>query len=131
MIKLLEDHIARVKEDYPNLQVMEQPDGSVYIEIPDFKLPEGWKNENNNSGSIKILVILPVGYPSTKPNGFEAELNLRLQKGQMPTQGCGPHQLNNQSWLHFCWQPQVWDQNRENLWRYLKFIERRFVEIQG
>jgi len=131
LIKVLEEHIARAKQDYPSLLVHEQPDGSVHIELPDFKLPDGWKNAKDDSGRIRILVILPIGYPSTKPNGFEADLSLRLQNDQTPSQGCGQHQVNGQPWFHFCWQPQVWDQNRENLWRYLKFIERRFADIKG
>jgi len=127
LLKSIEEQIERVRQDYPNIEVRKQPDGSIQLEIPDFKLPPGW-----NTNKTRIMVIIPPGYPTNKPNGFEADVNLRLQSGnKIPTQGCGQHQVNGQPWLHFCWQPKTWDHVRETLYRYLKFIERRFIEILG
>ncbi len=126
MLKSIEEQIERVRQDYLNLIVREQPDGSIQLEVPDFRLPPGWKTDKT-----RILVIIPVGFPTNRPNGFEANVSLRLQNDSMPTKGCGQHQINGQHWFHFCWQPQVWDHTRETLWRYLKFIEMRFAEILG
>lgn len=128
MLKSIEEQIERVRQEYPNIKVCTQSNGSIQLEIPDFELPPpGW-----NTDKIRIMVIIPPGYPINKPDGFEADINLRLQNGnKMPTQGCGEHQVNGERWLHFCWQPKVWDSTRETLYRYLKFIERRFIEIIG
>lgn len=127
VLKTVEEQIERVRQVYPNIEVRKQSDGSIHLEISDFKVPDGWSPDR-----IRIMVVIPTGYPTNRPNGFEADINLRLQDGnKMPTQGCGQHQINGQPWVHFCWQPKVWDHTRETLHRYIKFIERRFVEIVG
>lgn len=127
LLKSIEEQIERVRQDYPNIELRKQSDGSIQLEVSGFRLPPGW-----NPDKIRIMVIIPPGYPTNRPNGFEADINLRLQNGtKMPTQGCGQHQIDGQPWLHFCWQPKAWDHTRETLHRYLKFIERRFIEILG
>lgn len=131
MLDLVKEHIERAKKDYKSLQFSEKPDGSIYICIPDYILPEKWKNIKDESNKVELLIILPVGYPSSKPDGFDTDVNLRVNNGVKPTQGCGERQIDGKQWLHFCWQPQEWNHDRENLWRYIKLCERRFVEVIG
>ncbi len=127
MLKSIEEQIEMIRQIYPNVEVRNQPDGSIQLEIPSFKVPAGWIPD-----TIRIMIIIPPGYPTNRPNGFEASPELRLKDGnKVPSQGCGQHQVNGQPWLHFCWQPQTWDHTRETLYRYLKFIERRFIEVLG
>ena len=126
-VEKYKEQIERVRQEYPNIEVCKQTNGSIQLEIPEFKLPPGW-----NTDKIRIMVVIPPGYPTNKPDGFEADIDLRLQSdNKMPAQGCGEHQVNGRPWLHFCWQPKIWDPTRETLYRYLKFIQRRFTEILG
>ena len=118
------EEIERVKADYPNLQVQQRPDGSMYILIPSISLPPGW-----NVPATKILVILPVQYPQAPPQGFYADANLKLADGRPPSGG-GAASIDNEQWLRFCWNPQSWDMSREALWKYVKFVESRFRLLQ-
>jgi len=121
MLESVEHQIKRVRQDYPQLEVRPQSDGTVHVEIADIPLPSGWSKEK-----ARILIVLPIGYPQTKPNGFEVDADLRLATGQMP--GASQSQINGQTWMHVCWNPKSWDASRENLWRYVKFVEKYFEE---
>lgn len=118
------EEIERVKADYANLQVQQRPDGSIYIRIPSVSLPPGW-----NMPATKILVIIPVQYPQAPPQGFYADANLKLADGRQPSGG-GAAAIDNEQWLRFCWSPKGWDISKENLWKYIKFVESRFRLLQ-
>ena len=122
MLSSLQGQIDRVLEDYPDAQVTKQPDGSLHIEVSKVALPDGW-----NKAQTRVLVIVPIGYPTAKPDGLEADHDLRLANGDMP-RGAGEKTIGETKWLHFCWQPNPWDHDRESLWRYIKFAESRFRE---
>lgn len=122
MIPSVQAQIERVLEDFPDAKVTEQPDGSFHLEVLKVPLPDGWSKSHT-----RILVIIPVGYPTNKPGGFFADNDLRLQNGDMP-KGAGQNNLSGTPWLSFCWSPTTWNQDRETLWRYIKFVESRFQE---
>ena len=118
--------IDRVREDFPDLEVTNQHDGFIRVLVPQLPIAAGW-----NRSTLRVLVLLPPGFPTAKPNGFEADSSLRLDDGRVPSQGYGVQQIGAESWAHYCWQPQTWIADRETLWRYLKFIQRRFAEVRG
>nr|MDO8098898.1 hypothetical protein [Candidatus Njordarchaeota archaeon] len=104
MLDIVRQQVERAKQDFPNLQATEQPDGSVQIIIDGLTIPQHWGRE-----SMSILAILPPGYPQAAPNGFQAK-------------------LDGQNWSGVCYRPQTWDSGRENLWKWIKLIERFFQE---
>ena len=118
--------IDRACEDFPDLESSPQPDGFVRILVPQLPIAGGWDRH-----TLRVLVLLPPGFPTAKPNGFEADPSLRLSDGRAPAQGYGVQQIGAEAWGHYCWQPQAWAADRETLWRYIKFIQRRFAEVQG
>jgi len=104
MLDIIRQQIERAKQDYPQLQATEQPDGSIQVMIDALPVPQHWGRE-----SVSSLTILPVGYPQAAPNGFQAK-------------------LDGQNWSGICYRPQSWDSSRDNLWKWIKLIERFFVE---
>lgn len=118
------EQIEKAKNHYPGLIYEFEPTGAIHLEVPEVALPPGW-----NSGKTRILIILPEGYPTNKPNGFEADANLRLAGGGMPAGG-SKKEIENKSWIHFCWNPERWYSSLEALWKFIKFAESRFREIK-
>lgn len=110
----------------PGLTWKEMGDGTIRVHVPSISIP----SETFNLGSTDLVIILPQGFPTSKPNGFEANGSLRLKNGQNPN-GAGPNSIEGAQYMHFCWQPQTWDQNRETVWRYIKFVEKRFWEVRA
>lgn len=104
MLPNVKSQIERVKRDYPNLELIQQPDGSIQILINDFYLPPHWGKEKTN-----IMIKLPPGYPQAMPSGFQA-------------------QLDGQNWKGFCWRPSSWNPSKDNLWKWVKLIEKFFEE---
>ena len=118
--------IERARVDFSDLEVVPQPDGFIRVLVPQLPIAPGW-----DRAALRVLVLLPPGFPTTKPNGFEADPSLRLADGSLPSQGYGVQLIGTESWGHYCWQAQAWTADRETLWRYLKFIQRRFAEVRG
>jgi hypothetical protein len=104
MLESVRLQIERVRQDYPDLEVASQPDGSIRIFIKNFRLPLQWGRQSTN-----ILVTLPAGYPQAMPSGFQA-------------------QLDGQNWTGFCWRPSTWNPSRDNVWKWIKLIEKFFEE---
>jgi len=122
MLPRVAQEIERAKQDYADLQVRELADGSIHVEVPNVVLPSGW-----SQSTTKILIVLPAGYPQAAPSGFFAEPNILGPGGKNPD-GSGQNQINGVPWKSFCWRPNTWDNSRENLWRYIKFVQTRFLE---
>jgi hypothetical protein len=104
MIEIVSRQIERLRLDYPDIEIILQPDSSVKLVIKDFPLPEHWGRDKTN-----ITVVLPPGYPQAMPSGFSA-------------------QLKEQNWKGFCWRPSSWNPSRDNLWKWIKLIEKFFEE---
>jgi len=104
MLDVVRQEVERAKQDFPSLHVTEQADGSIQIIIDDLAIPQHWGRDN-----VSILTILPTGYPQAAPNGFQVK-------------------LDGQNWSGICYRPQTWNSSRENLWKWIKLIERFFQE---
>jgi hypothetical protein len=119
-----ENEIARVREDFPQVAVVELPGGMRWVELDDLEIPPGWSPARS-----RIAVEVPADFPEGKPNGFFVEPGLAAPAGfpQPPPTGEGRH---GKSWAPVCYQPQIWVPERETLWRYIKAMMRWFAEAK-
>lgn len=124
LLATVEAQLERLHLDYPTAEMRPQPDGSIHVLLPEISTGSDW-----SPPTVRLLIILPPGYPENRPNGFEASPDLRLASGNQPS-GSGAQAVAGEQWLHFCWQPASWDHTRENLWRYAKFCQQRFAEAR-
>jgi hypothetical protein len=122
LLPTVEAQIARLREDYSEVDVRPQPDGTTHLVVGPVRLDEAWSKPTS-----RVLIVLPLGYPQARPSGFFADPEVRPAPGGDPA-GSGHQQVAGEQWRAFCWQPANWDQDRETLWRYVKFCERRFAE---
>lgn len=121
---LLERQLKRLKDAFPSSLVEQRPDGSALLTVGDLPLPPGWDRDR-----ISISMILPAGYPTAKPSGFETAVDLKLADGKVPTAGRGEHVIDGRPYAHFCWQPsQPWENDEHELWKRIKFALVRFAE---
>jgi hypothetical protein len=99
----------------------------MLVTVPDLPMPPGW-----NKDRATVHLLLPPGYPTAKPNGFETDTGILLASGQKPTAGYGEHAIDGIAYSHFCWQPGVpWENDPHDLWKRVKFALRRFAEVQS
>jgi hypothetical protein len=123
MLPSVEEQLAELSQRFPNSSITRNSDGSVFVEVNGVPLPAGWSKP-----STSLLLLVPPGYPTARPNGFEADADLRLQNNTMPA-GTGQSSHLGRSWLHFCWQPgQPWNNEKDSLWKHIAFAIRRFVD---
>jgi hypothetical protein len=124
---LVEEQLRRLREAFPQTEVAERPDGSILVNVRDLPLCPGWNKER-----ITVSVLLPPGYPTAKPNGFEADHDIALASGQKPSSGYGEHPIDGRMYAHFCWQPQPpWENDANELWKRVKFALLRFSEVRS
>lgn len=117
-----EEQIARVREDFPQVAVVELAGGMRWVELDDLEIPPGWSPARS-----RIAMEVPADFPQSKPNGFFVEPGLAAPPGfpQPPANG---EQRHGKSWAQVCYQPQTWVPERETLWRYIKAMLRWFAE---
>ena len=121
---LLSRQFERLKEVYPDAVISQRPDGSCLITVSALPMPPGWDRQE-----VTISIILPPGYPTAKPSGFETAPDLRLADQRVPSAGRGEHSIDGRQYSHFCWQPnQQWDNDDNELWKRVKFALVRFAE---
>jgi hypothetical protein len=121
---LLERQLKQLRKAYPSAVIEQRPDGSMLVTVPDLSMPAGWDRPQ-----ITVSMILPPGYPTAKPSGFETAADLRLADGRVPTAGRGEHMIEGRPYSHFCWQPsQQWENDEHELWKRVKFALRRFAD---
>ena len=91
-------------------------------------LTSGWSME-----VTPVLILIPSGYPTTPPDNFYTDPNLRLKNGQQPGSTSGAVQLGKQ-WLQFSyhvedWQPHGDFHRGHNLLSFLYGVRRRLSEV--
>lgn len=127
MLASVEEQLKRLREIYPQTEIMERPDGSIFVKVSNLPLSPGWNKEQ-----IAVYLLLPSGYPTAKPNGFETDADIALATGQKPSSGYGEHAIDGRMYAHFCWQPQPpWDNDPNELWKRVKFALMRFSEVRS
>lgn len=124
MIDIPEGQIAAVRARYPDATITTQPDGSRLVHMPSVPLPGGW-----NAPSTGIWFLVPAGYPTIRPDCFCADVGLRLASGGEP--GSSSMQvLDNVPRRWFSWHLTSWDEARDGLAQYVRFVERRLAEVR-
>ena len=113
-----QDDVDAARAWYPTITVEPIPEGRwVSVGVT---LPAGFTGSDP-----RLAVILPATFTSERPNGFWLDASITWPNG---TKAPAQRQQEGRWWGQVCWQVQVWDPARENLWRYLKAMERWFVE---
>lgn len=124
MIDALDRQIHVVRSRYPDASIAAQPDGSQLVHVPSVPLPAGW-----SAWSTGIWFFLPAGYPTVRPDCFYADSELRLASGAEPGSS-SVQMLSGTPRRWFSWHVTSWDETRDGLAQYVRFIERRLVEIR-
>lgn len=119
MNERLKAEIECLRQDYPQLEVRELQDGSVQVRIPGVMLPDWW-----NPRETKVLLAIGPDYPQNRPSFFVGP-EIRLKSNGQPPANSGQSNINGEIWMSVCWQA-AWNPNKENLWRLVKLIQRRF-----
>lgn len=120
----LRAEIDQLKAEYPGAQETELQDGTVHIEIPDVPINAAWE-----PARLRLLIVVPAGYPSNRPNFF-SEPSVRIKASQKPPDGTNTTNIGGKEWRTYCYNPNAWDLSRENLVKYLKFASTRFDEVR-
>lgn len=123
-LKLEFDHIRA-----QHGEIEAAPDFSWFI-IPGWSLVSGW-----NKTSTAVLILVPLGYPTTPPDNFYTDDNLRLSSGQLPSNASAGQSQVGRQWLQFSyhleegdWQPKADFLDGHNLLTFLIGVGRRLAE---
>jgi hypothetical protein len=101
-------------------------DGSFVIKVPRVVIPPGW-----NAKETDIWFVVPVQYPSARPDCFWTVPSLLLEGGRIP-QNTGPNPLPGHlqpvqlRW--YSWHVAQWSPIGDTLATYLQVIRRRFAD---
>jgi hypothetical protein len=101
-------------------------DGSFVVKVPRVRIPSGW-----NANEADIWFVVPVQYPSARPDCFWTVESLLLEGGRIP-QNTGSNPLPGHvqpiplRW--YSWHVQQWSPIGDTLATYLQVIRRRFAD---
>lgn len=105
-------------------------DAFEWLLIKRFPLPPGW-----NKDVTALLVLIRPGYPTTPPDNFYVDNDLRLASSQAPANATPDQQHLGKPWLQFSyhvdtaeWRPDPDLLNGHNLLTFLLGIEKRLAE---
>lgn len=120
--------LALVREPYGEV---EHDDALTWFVIPRFPLPAGW-----NSNTTALLVLLPPGYPTTPPDNFYTDDDLKLASGALPGNTSNATPRAGERWLMFSfhvYDEHQWKANNDitrghTLLDYLDGVEARLEE---
>jgi hypothetical protein len=127
----MRERVARelelVRHQYGELEVDPNLDSFIIRQVA---LSAGWNKPNSS-----VLVLIPAGYPTTAPDNFYADPDLRLANGAVPSNASPNQTAVGQTWLLFSfhvqagdWQPDPEVENGHNLLTYVRGISRRLGE---
>lgn len=101
-----------------------------WVRIDRFPLPSGWNKEE-----VTLLILIRPGYPTTPPDNFLVDNDLRLENGVLPGSMSQGQSHLGQSWLQFSyhvepsdWRPATSLLDGHNLLTFLLGVEKRFCE---
>lgn len=96
-----------------------------------FPLPQGW-----NSSQTSVLVLIPSGYPTTPPDNFYTDGELRLADGRPPGSTTANQHQADRIWLMFSYhvEPSDWSPSPRiveghNLLTFLAGVDGRLKEM--
>jgi hypothetical protein len=123
----IEEQFQELESRYPSVKLQPLGDGSFAISVPDVTLPTGW-----SAASANVWFIVPVQYPTARPDCFWTEESLTLADGGVPqSTGPTPYPGNASVPLRwFSWHVASWSPNDDTLTTYLNVIRNRFMEAK-
>jgi hypothetical protein len=118
----IETEVEKIRAEFGACDVRPQPDGSVVLVIGPVALDSGWGRAES-----RIFLVVPPGYPEQRPQGFFADGGLTLAGGAQ-AKCSGQTVIAGEAVTTFCWNPQLWDPAKDDLWKYAKLMAERFDE---
>ena len=119
--------LASVERQDGELRV--DPD-SAWMIVERYPLPPGW-----NKPTTKILILIPPGYPTTPPDNFYTDDDLRLADGSQAGSTSLGQAHAGEPWQQFSyhvqpgeWRPQADWRRGDNLMTYMAAVGRRLSE---
>jgi hypothetical protein len=127
MRERLHRELELVARKFGELEIGPNLDWFIVKRLP---LGVGW-----SKNATQVVVTLPGGYPTTPPDNFHADPDLRLASGAAPGNTSPAQQAVGRTWLLFSyhvesgdWQPDPVPENGHNLLTFLEGIARRLRE---
>jgi len=127
MSSSLAPELAAVERHFGEVEIGPEGDWFIVKRVP---LPEGW-----NKSMTQVLVLVPGGYPTTPPDNFWADADLRLSGGGLPEATSPDQQQVGRAWLQFSyhvesgdWRPTIDIAEGHNLVTYFDGILHRLGE---
>lgn len=124
--RLLEE-IALVQRRFGEVEV---GPGGDWLILAGVDLPSGW-----SKARTRVLIRMPGGYPTTPPDNFWADEDLRLADGGLPGASSPNQPMGNGTWLLFSyhveqsdWHPAVIPSDGHTLVTFLDGVVRRLGE---
>ena len=118
-----------VERQYGGLEVDAQ---SAWMIVVHYPLPLGW-----NKPETKILVLIPPGYPTTPPDNFYTDDDLRLADGSQAANASPGQSAAGGTWQQFSyhvqageWQPHAEPLRGDNLLTFMAAVGRRLSEVE-
>jgi hypothetical protein len=118
----LEPEIEKLRAEFGSCDARPQPDGSVVLAVGPVALNSGW-----GCGESRIFLVVPPGHPEQRPQGFFADGGLTLVGGTA-AKCSGQANVAGEAVTSFCWNPELWDPAKDDLWKYAKLMAERFDE---
>lgn len=110
-------------------EVEADPEGRWVI-LRGLSLPTGWSRSQAD-----VLVKVPPGYPTTPPDNFFTDADLRLANGARPGNAPQEETIAGRAWLMFSfhleqgeWSPHADPEQGHNLISYVDGVTRRLSE---
>lgn len=127
MKERLRREIALVEREFGEVELGPNLDWFIVRQV---SLESGWTKK-----ATQILILLPGGYPTTPPDNFYADPDLRLTSGSVPGNANPDQTAAGRSWLLFSyhvespdWKPDPVPENGHNLLTFLHGVARRLRE---
>lgn len=100
-----------------------QPDGWTFLVFAECRLPEAFK-----SGTVRLLVKLPPGFPDASPDMFWVQPAVTLASSGASPHGTSIETVLEQSWQRFSWhlEPGGWRPGVSDLGDFMRCIRARF-----
>ena len=128
MLQRRTQELDLVRESYGEIEIGPNLD---WIVIKRYSLPPGW-----NKGETALLITIQPGYPTTPPDNFYVDNDLRIAGGQVPANASLDQVQLGKPWLQFSYHVEAadWKPNPDllrghNLLTFLLGVKRRLLEL--
>jgi hypothetical protein len=117
----IDKQIEALKDKYPLSSVISQPNGSHFVTVPDFELPDSYNEPKTN-----LYFDVPAIFPYSCPFGFYFDEHIRLKIANMPAGAWfkeSPDASVKSKLMFVRFRLEKWHPNRDNLLSYVRTIK--------